>query len=176
MEIDKFKSNLETASLAALSMAQLRVINFLSGNFQYRIQPDSVGPRKDLTEFEQQGRMRRTKEAGKVFDAGSVMERLWNEGNVPVCITVSIYKATKKVTILNLFVDSKYTTNEQVGEAMWPFQAVLDIPVYMDLNDEAKFDANWRHRKWQLRYRMWRRKKELKRSIKKVGWWKGIEE
>jgi hypothetical protein len=175
MDIDKFKSNLETASLMAVSIAQLRVINFLSDNVQYRIQPDSVSARNDLTDLEQRARMTRIREANKIFNVDDVLERLWNEGKVPTYVTVSIYKATNKVTILNLFVDSKYTNSELLDETMEPFQPVLDIPVYMDPSDETKFDANWRHKKWQLRYRMWKRKKELRRSIKNVGWWKGLE-
>ena len=175
MDIDKFKSNLESASLMAVSIAQLRVINFLSDNLQYRIQPDSVSPRKDLTDLEQRARTTRIKEVNKIFHVEDVLERLWNEGNVPTYVTVSVYKATKKVTILNLFVDSKFTKSELLDEVMEPFQPVLDVPVYMDPDDETKFDVNWRHKKWQLRYRMWKRKKELKHSIKNVGWWKGLE-
>jgi hypothetical protein len=174
MDIDKFKSNLESASLMAVSIAQQRVINFLSDNVQYRIQPDSISPRNDLTDLEQQTRMTRIREVSKIFSIDGVLERLWNEGNVPTYVAVSIYKATKKVTIVNLFVDSKYTKSEYLDEVMEPFQPVLDTPVYMDPNDDMKFDVNWRHKKWQLRYRMWKRKKELKRSIKNVGWWKGL--
>lgn len=53
MEKDKFKFNLNAASLKTVEFSLPRITNNLSSNFKYRIQPDSVEPRSDLLEWEE---------------------------------------------------------------------------------------------------------------------------
>ena len=176
MEKEKFERNLKAAGQATLELFRRRVINQLSDNLIYRIQPDRNIIRADLSAWEKQLKERRLLEINRLLTFDEAINKLWFEGLVPATINISVYRSDKHSTTINLFVDSRNVRNESdmSNDEFEPFCIELEIPVYMSPDDETRFDVNWRHKKLMLKYRMWKRKRELKKKIKNVAWWKEV--
>jgi hypothetical protein len=127
MERPRFVRHLEQATAAAVLLARRYVTNQLPVEVRYLVRSD-------------------------VCDAAGAVERLWQNGEVPVWIDISVDGADDRFTYLRLGHTSRTSGRNEAlryqAEGYPPFQCLSPVlpPGWKDLDRTGRFDLHWRRR------------------------------
>jgi hypothetical protein len=150
MDTLTFKYNLEEISSATIKFARQLTWNDFSDNIYFVIRPNAHDDSDHLDNDERINLGQRKDELNKFLTVDEVIERLWLSEKVPVWIDVSVYKATKRKTIIELMTSRRFRKDEYMHKntGFPPFHIAIPTPPYQKNNE--KFDINWKHNKPRL--------------------------
>jgi len=154
MKREEFIQNLEGIVTPLIKCTEDLCWNNLSDNIRYTIKPNQSEESEHLDEFELKLLKHRNKEIKRVYTISQIADRLVNNEKVPVWINVSVYKAEKKWTIVELLISRRMRReyNELYHKIGFPpFHISIPLPPFR--TEDQKFDVNWKHKKWKLRYK-----------------------
>ena len=170
MDTLTLKYNLQEISKATIQFAKELTWNDFSDNFCFVIMPNVLDDSDHLDNDERINLEQRKEELNKLLTIGEVIDRLWFSEKVPVWINVSIYKATKRKTIIELMTSRRFRKDDYMHKntGFPPFHIAIPTPPYQKGNE--KFDINWKHNKFKLKFHAWlwrsRNRKMIRKKIK----------
>ncbi len=150
MNSETFIARLNLASNSALKLARKFTFNEISENRVYEIQPECLKNNEHLTEFERANLKSRERELNRKFTAAEVAARLVVENKVPIWINCSVVRSQKSKTVIELMTSTRFSEDSEFmhqHEGYPPFHAVIQIPPYLAMESNPKFDVNWRYKK-----------------------------
>lgn len=151
MEKEVFKENLEGISKLTLEVARKIAWNDFSENVYYIIRPNILDDSEHLDNEEKTNLRERIDELGKILTIDQVLARLYLSEKIPVWVNVSISKVTKKKTIIELLTSRRFRKDDYMFKKtdFPPFN--IAIPRPMNINENERFDINWKHKKLRLK-------------------------
>ncbi len=160
MEKGVFKENLDGISKLTLEIARKMVWNNLSENVYYIIRPNILADSDHLDNEEKTNLKERKKELRKTLTIDQVLSRLYFSERIPVWINVSIAEATKKKTTIELLTSRRFRKDDYMlkNTDFPPFNITIERPI--NLNENERFDINWKHKKLKLKLDYWKWKFE----------------
>jgi hypothetical protein len=174
MERETFAAHLAQATQATLALTRSLCWNTLTDNVQYLIRPDYLDEQPPhLNEEEKRCFAARKKELGKRLSAAEVVDRLWVLAQVPVWIDISVYKAQRNRTVVELLIDRRLRKNAtdvyHQREGYPPFHILVSTPATAYTNQDTlkptKFNVNWKHWPWSL---LWQARTKWYRLISRI--------
>ena len=102
----------------------------------------------------------RKKELRKPLTIDQVLSRLYFSERIPVWINVSIAEATNKKTTIELVTSRRFRKDDYIFKSsdFPPFNIAIEIPI--NLNENERFDINWKRKKFKLKWDYWKWKFE----------------
>ncbi|HAF29513.1 MAG TPA: hypothetical protein DCG75_10740 [Bacteroidales bacterium] len=183
MDRDTFKNRLETAGKTAVDFARKFVWNKLSDNLIFVIQPNSLEISEYLNETEKQNLRERISELDEQLNLEEAIDRLFLNEKVPVWIDCSVIKSKKNHSVIQLLTSRRFRTDSELhhqSELYPPFHVNIQNPPYFDIDSKEKFEANWRYKKIQFAWNMYKAKRRLKRMLnekyQKENYWNVFED
>ena len=160
MEKEVFKENLDGISKLTLEIARKIAWNNLSENVYYIIRPNILADSDHLDNEEKTNLKERKKELRKTLTIDQVLSRLYFSERIPVWINVSIAEATKKKTTIELLTSRRFRKDDYMlkNTDFPPFNITIERPI--NLNENERFDINWKHKKLKLKLDYWKWKFE----------------
>ena len=160
MEKEVFKENLDGISKLALEIGRKITWNDLSENVYYTIRPNILADSYHLDNEEKTNLRERKKELRKTLTIDQVLSRLYFSERIPVWINVSIAEATKKKTTIELLTSRRFRKDDYMfkNTDYPPFNIAIERPI--NLNENERFDINWKHKKLKLKLDYWKWKFE----------------
>ena len=160
MEKEVFKENLDRISKLALEIGRKIAWNDLSENVYYIIRPNLLADSDHLDNEEKTNLRERKKELRKPLTIDQVLSRLYFSERIPVWINVSIAEATKKKTTIELVTSRRFRKDDYIFKSsdFPPFNIAIEIPI--NLNENERFDINWKRKKFKLKWDYWKWKFE----------------
>lgn len=168
-----FKYNLEKISNVAIRFARQLTWNDFSDNIYFVIIPNALDDSDHLDNDERINLAQRKDELNKLLTINEVIERLCFLEKVPVWINVSVYKATKRKTIIELMTSRRFRKDDYMHKntGFPPFHIAIPTPPYQKNNE--RFDINWKHNKLKLKWNAWlwnyRNRKWIRDKIKNAS-------
>ena len=164
MEKGVFKENLDGISKLTLEIARKMVWNNLSENVYYIIRPNILADSDHLDNEEKTNLKERKKELRKTLTIDQVLSRLYFSEKIPVWINVSIIEATKKKTTIELVTSRRFRKDDYMFKStdFPPFNIAIERPI--NLNENERFDINWKRKKLKLKLDYWKWKFENRRN------------
>jgi hypothetical protein len=150
MNQEQFKILLEEATKFLIKFTQEYCFNHFPNYFRFKVTPNTRTPDKhlDATEITVLEGLNRVE--GKILTADQVVELLCIEGKVPVYINLSVYEATDKHTIIDLYTSRRLRKPEEVEnrtDKYPPFHPVVPVPPdHLKIEKDGKYDINWKKR------------------------------
>ncbi len=156
MEKKVFKENLHQISKTTLEIARKITWNDFSENVYYIIQPNVLEESDHLDNEEKKNLRGRKKELSETLTIDQVVEKLCFSDRIPVWINVSVAKATKQKTIIELLTSRRFRKDDYMFKDtdFPPFH--ITIPTPMNLKENEKFDINWKYKKLKLKLERWK--------------------
>jgi hypothetical protein len=160
MEKEVFKENLDGISKLTLEIARKIAWNNLSENVYYIIRPNILADSDHLDNEEKTNLKERKEELRKTLTIDQVLSRLYFSERIPVWINVSIAEATKKKTTIELLTSRRFRKDDYMfkNTDYPPFNIAIERPI--NLNENERFDINWKHKKLKLKLDYWKWKFE----------------
>ncbi|MBP9602308.1 MAG: hypothetical protein KBE41_12465 [Lutibacter sp.] len=160
MEKEVFKENLDRISKLALEIGRKIAWNDLSENVYYIIRPNLLADSDHLDNEEKTNLRERKKELRKPLTIDQVLSRLYFSERIPVWINVSIAEATNKKTTIELVTSRRFRKDDYIFKSsdFPPFNIAIEIPI--NLNENERFDINWKRKKFKLKWDYWKWKFE----------------
>ena len=160
MKKEVFKENLDGISKLTLEIARKIAWNNLSENVYYIIRPNILADSDHLDNEEKTNLKERKKELRKTLTIDQVLSRLYFSERIPVWINVSIAEATKKKTTIELLTSRRFRKDDYMlkNTDFPPFNITIERPI--NLNENERFDINWKHKKLKLKLDYWKWKFE----------------
>ena len=160
MEKEVFKENLDRISKLALEIGRKIAWNDLSENVYYIIRPNLLADSDHLDNEEKTNLRERKKELRKPLTIDQVLSRLYFSERIPVWINVSIAEATKKKTTIELVTSRRFRKDDYMFKStdFPPFNIAIERPI--NLNENERFDINWKRKKFKLKWDYWKWKFE----------------
>ncbi|MBA7553261.1 hypothetical protein ES705_45851 [subsurface metagenome] len=165
MDKQIFENRLKEAGESAVSLARDSVINELSDNLIFKILPNNLDLSEHLTNFEKRNLIERKKEINRTFTTKEVVDRLLIDNKVPVWINCSLIKSSIKVSTVELLISRRFRDDKELyhqEDRFPPFKVALQIPPYLSIASGQKFDINWKFRRLQTAYKIWKSRKKIK--------------
>jgi hypothetical protein len=178
-----FITKLQLASESAIEIARKCTYNEIAQNLVYKIKPNSLELGPTLTSLEKENLIARKKELKRSFTTEEVANRLVQGNSVPDWINCSIIRSTKRKTTIELFTSRKFRDESKLCHQNGknaPFHAMIVSPPYL-LDNNEKFDVNWRYKSIQSAIKLSKARKALKKKILKRtesidGYWATFDE
>ena len=164
MKKEVFKENLDGISKLTLEIARKIAWNNLSENIYYIIRPNILADSDHLDNEEKTNLKERKKELRKTLTIDQVLSRLYFSERIPVWINVSIAEATKKKTTIELVTSRRFRKDDYMFKStdFPPFNIAIERPI--NLNENERFDINWKRKKLKLKLDYWKWKFENRRN------------
>ncbi len=164
MKKEVFKENLDGISKLTLEIARKIAWNNLSENIYYIIRPNILADSDHLDNEEKTNLKERKKELRKTLTIDQVLSRLYFSEKIPVWINVSIIEATKKKTTIELVTSRRFRKDDYMFKStdFPPFNIAIERPI--NLNENERFDINWKRKKLKLKLDYWKWKFENRRN------------
>ena len=164
MKKEVFKENLDGISKLTLEIARKIAWNNLSENIYYIIRPNILADCDHLDNEEKTNLKERKKELRKTLTIDQVLSRLYFSEKIPVWINVSIIEATKKKTTIELVTSRRFRKDDYMFKStdFPPFNIAIERPI--NLNENERFDINWKRKKLKLKLDYWKWKFENRRN------------
>ena len=164
MKKEVFKENLDGISKLTLEIARKIAWNNLSENIYYIIRPNILADSDHLDNEEKTNLKKRKKELRKTLTIDQVLSRLYFSEKIPVWINVSIIEATKKKTTIELVTSRRFRKDDYMFKStdFPPFNIAIERPI--NLNENERFDINWKRKKLKLKLDYWKWKFENRRN------------
>ena len=164
MKKEVFKENLDGISKLTLEIARKIAWNELSENVYYTIRPNILADSDHLDNEEKTNLKERKKELRKTLTIDQVLSRLYFSEKIPVWINVSIIEATKKKTTIELVTSRRFRKDDYMFKStdFPPFNIAIERPI--NLNENERFDINWKRKKLKLKLDYWKWKFENRRN------------
>jgi len=156
MEKQAFKESLEKISKTTLEISKKIAWNDFSENVYYIIQPNVLEESDHLDNEEKKNLRGRKKELSKILTIDQVVEKLCFSDRIPVWINVSVAKATKQKTIIELLTSRRFRKDDYMFKDtdFPPFHIAIPTPI--NLKGNERFDINWKHKKLKLKLERWK--------------------
>ena len=164
MKKEVFKENLDGISKLTLEIARKIAWNELSENVYYTIRPNILADSDHLDNEQKTNLRERKKELRKTLTIDQVLSRLYFSEKIPVWINVSIIEATKKKTTIELVTSRRFRKDDYMFKStdFPPFNIAIERPI--NLNENERFDINWKRKKLKLKLDYWKWKFENRRN------------
>lgn len=142
MNRQQFEFNIEHATNVTCSFARQQSYSYIPANCRYIIKSNLV----ESESLNQTPLSRVLKVDNKTLTKDEVVDLLFRDTKLPQWIDMSVYSASKRVTIIELLVSENWVTDERLySSSIMPFRTKFALPNhsrYFDKN--KKVDINWR--------------------------------
>ena len=168
MDKETLIERLNKAGKSATEFAKDFVFNKLSDNLVFTIQPNVIETSEHLDDLERANLINRIKELNKIFTVNEIAGRLLVENRIPIWINCSVIRASRKKTTIQLLTSRRFRNDKDLyhqNDKFPPFHINIQNPPYQQIDNDEKFNVNWRFDKIQTAYKLWKSKKKLNKEI-----------
>lgn len=148
MDKEIFRLRLEQATRALIEVTAERSTIPLADITNYVIVPNSRVPEDHLNHLEVTRLSIINRYEGKELSKEQAVDLLWNNGNVPLWINMSVYYVQSGITTIELFCSRRFRPDEDLNNKVSPYPpfsiGIAIPPDISELKENQKFDINWR--------------------------------
>ncbi|WP_299102298.1 hypothetical protein [uncultured Winogradskyella sp.] len=167
MEQSEFKYRLTESTKELIEFTQTLVVNSISTNVEYLIEPNSREVSTHLNEQELDKLNEINLLEGKPQFHKQVVDSLYDFGRVPLWVNAEIHYSTKRKTIIKLTCSRRFRNENDLNKIVNkfpPFSIKIPLPPWYIKGE--RFNINWKHqklkRKWHALIWRWKYGKRLK--------------
>ncbi|MCR9248895.1 MAG: hypothetical protein NXI20_00670 [bacterium] len=157
MEKPIFKERLVNSTKFLLEFTQSLVVNSLSENVKYLIEPN-VRDTSDHLNKKEQEKLKELSELGKtLLNVDQITEVLFVNGLVPLWINIEVYNAKKGRTIIKLNCSRRLRSDSDlnhIAEEHPPFHPLVPLPPWHKKGE--KFNINWKQQSFKRKWYYWK--------------------
>lgn len=160
-EKSEFEYRLKESTKDLIDITQSMVINPLSNNVEFLIEPNQRELSDHLTSEEKKKLLELNNLEEKLLNFKRVVDLLHLSSKVPLWINTEIYRSEKNRTIIKLICSRRFREDWELNykaDKLPPFHILVPIPP--NRIEGEKFDINWRHKKekkiWEVFKQLWK--------------------
>ena len=173
MQKSIFRKQLNNATDELFSFTSKMVINKLSRNIVYIIEPNCREQSHHLSDKENEKLIELNQLENQLLDYDTVINYLHIDDSVPLWINTQVYKSSKKRTIIKLICSRRFRKESELNmkaDKFPPFHILVPVPPYY--KQGKMFNINWHQKTFRLKLHSkildWKNRKFQRETLKKT--------